>query len=124
MNTNQDRAQGALVGAFIGEAQGGGPHWYYDLNELQSKYGAWIDDYTAPQSGRYHAGIKPGELSQQSWIIFETARFMSEHAHDDHDSYFKMMDDVILPKLDGTPMGGYGGYTSQVMRHLYQKRIV
>ncbi|MBS3971406.1 MAG: ADP-ribosylglycohydrolase family protein [Erysipelotrichia bacterium] len=124
MNTNQDRAQGALVGALIGEALGVGPHWYYDLNELHSKYGTWIDDYTAPQSGRYHAGLKPGELSQQGWIILETARFMSEHAHYDHDSYFKMMDEVILPKLDGTPMGGYGGYTSQVMRHLYQKRVI
>ena len=27
----QDRAAGAIMGAFIGDALGLGPHWYYDL---------------------------------------------------------------------------------------------
>lgn len=26
----RDRAMGALMGAFIGDALGVGPHWYYD----------------------------------------------------------------------------------------------
>ena len=29
-----DRAVGALMGAFIGDALGVGPHWYYDLDQL------------------------------------------------------------------------------------------
>jgi len=29
--TIQDRAAGAIMGAFIGDALGLGPHWYYDL---------------------------------------------------------------------------------------------
>lgn len=33
--TLQDRAMGAIMGAFIGEALGVGPHWYYDLAELR-----------------------------------------------------------------------------------------
>ena len=36
MSTNpvQDRAEGALLGAWIGDALGLGPHWYYSLQEL------------------------------------------------------------------------------------------
>ena len=30
--TIQDRAAGAIMGAFIGDALGLGPHWYYDLH--------------------------------------------------------------------------------------------
>jgi hypothetical protein len=36
--TLQDRAMGAMgaiMGAFVGEALGVGPHWYYDLAELR-----------------------------------------------------------------------------------------
>lgn len=124
MNQTQDRAQGALVGALIGEALGVGPHWFYDLNELYHHYGTWIDDYTDPLKDRYHDGLKAGELSQQGWIILETARFLSHHQGYDEEAYFRMMDEVILPELDGTPMGGKGGYTSQVMRHLYQQRVI
>ena len=123
MDPIQDRAQGALIGALIGEALGVGPHWYYDLNELHKAYGEWIDDYTPIQEGRYHEGCKAGDLSQQGWIILESARYLS-HQEYDADSYFKMIDDVILPHLDGTPMGGKGGYTSLVMRHVYQKRVI
>ena len=53
----QDRAMGALIGAFIGDALALGPHWYYDLNELRREYGNWISDYTTPKPGRYHAGV-------------------------------------------------------------------
>lgn len=124
MNTKQDRAQGALIGAFIGEALGVGPHWFYDLAELHATYGTWISDYTNPQKDRYHDGVKAGELSQQGLIIQKTAEYLVKHKAYDHDSYFKMIDHEILPFLDGTPMGGIGGYTSQVMRHVYQKRVI
>lgn len=124
MNTKQDRAQGALIGAFIGEALGVGPHWFYDLEELHATYGTWISDYTDPQKDRYHDGVKAGELSQQGLIIQKTAEYLVNHKSYDHDSYFKMIDHEILPFLDGTPMGGIGGYTSQVMRHVYQKRVI
>lgn len=122
--TIQDRAQGALIGALIGEALGVGPHWYYDLSELKATYGEWIKGYTTPQPNRYHGNLKAGELSQQGWIIQKTAEYLIKQKGYDHDSYFKMMDDEILTQLDGTPMGGFGGYTSQVMRHLYQKRVI
>lgn len=124
MTNIKDRAQGAFIGALIGEALGVGPHWYYDLDELHQTYGVWIDDYTAPRSGRYHDGLKPGELSQQGWIIQKTAEYLVMNQGYDQHTFTDMIDKEILPQLDGTPMGGKGGYTSQVMRHLYQKRVI
>ena len=59
-----DRAAGAVMGAFIGDALALGPHWYYNLDELRAAYGEWIADYTDPQPGRYHAGLKAGDPSQ------------------------------------------------------------
>ena len=58
----RDRAAGALMGAFIGDALALGPHWYYNLDELHANYGDWISGYTDPKSGRYHAGLKAGDL--------------------------------------------------------------
>ena len=60
----EDRAAGALMGALIGDALGVGPHWYYNLHELRAAYGPWISDYTPPNPGRYHAGLKAGQSSQ------------------------------------------------------------
>ena len=64
-----DRAAGALMGAFIGDALALGPHWYYDLDELRARYGEWISDYTAPMSDHYHAGMKAGESSQAGVLL-------------------------------------------------------
>lgn len=59
----QNRAAGAIMGAFIGDALALGPHWYYNLDELRRDYGDWIDGYTDPKPGRYHEGLKAGQLS-------------------------------------------------------------
>lgn len=45
----KDRAKGAILGAFIGDAIALGPHWYYDLEEQYRDYGKWIDTYTNPK---------------------------------------------------------------------------
>jgi hypothetical protein len=57
------------MGAFIGDALGLGPHWYYDLAEMRRDFGEWITDYTDPRPGRYHDGLKAGELSQAGFIL-------------------------------------------------------
>jgi ADP-ribosylglycohydrolase len=120
----KDRAKGAFIGALIGEALGVGPHWFYDLEEQYKHYGKWIDDYTTPLPNRYHGNMKKGDISQQGWIIKKMAELFVRESGYSKEGFTNMMDQETLPKLDGTPMGGYGGYTSQVMRHIYQKRVV
>src|SRR6056297_307096 len=102
--SKKERAKGALMGAFIGEALGVGPHWYYDLEEMREEYGEWIDDYTDPKPDRYHSGLEAGEISQAGILL-------------------KMMDEDFLPKISGKVMAGPGGYTSQSMRHLWRARV-
>ncbi len=120
----KDRAKGALMGALIGEALGVGPHWFYDLKELRENYGEWITDYTAPMKGRYHEGLEPGELSQQGWIIQKMAEYLIDNDGYDDESFCRMMDETVIPYASGVPMDGKGGYTSQLMRDLYQTRVI
>jgi ADP-ribosylglycohydrolase len=55
--TQADRAAGAIIGAFIGDALGVGPHWYYDLEEMRTAYKPWIDGYTAPKPATTTKGL-------------------------------------------------------------------
>lgn len=119
----QDRAAGAIMGAFIGDALGLGPHWYYNLAELQRDYGDWIDDYTDPQPGRYHAGLKAGQLSQAGFILALMVRSLVDHGGYDADDFCRRMDEELFPLLDGTPVSGPGGYTSQSIREAWRRRV-
>jgi ADP-ribosylglycohydrolase len=121
--TIKDRAAGAIMGAFIGDALGLGPHWYYDLAELHRDYGDWISDYTDPQPGRYHSGLKAGQLSQAGFILKLTLRSLVERGGYDEADFCSRMDEELLPLLDGTPINGPGGYTSQSIRDLWQRRV-
>lgn len=73
-----DRVAGAIMGAFIGDALGLGPHWYYDLDELRRVYGEWISGYTDPRPGRYHEGLKAGDLSQTGFLMKLLLQSLSE----------------------------------------------
>jgi ADP-ribosylglycohydrolase len=123
MITLTDRAQGALMGAFIGDALALGPHWYYDLDELKATYGNWISDYTTPQPGRYHGGMKAGQASQAGILLELTLRSLTECGHYDEADFCRRMDTELFPHLDGTPMNGPGGYTSQSIREAWRKRV-
>src|SRR5690242_1333878 len=116
----KDRAAGAVMGALIGEARGVGPQWYYDLEEMRRDYGPWISDYTEPKPGRYHAGLKPGQLSQAGLILVMLLRSVVERGGYIEDDFCRRLDQQLFPKLDGTPMGGPGGYTSQSIREAWR----
>ncbi len=119
----QDRAAGAIMGAFIGDALGLGPHWYYDLEELHRDYGDWITTYTDPKPGRYHDGLKAGQLSQAGIILRLMLRSLVERGGYDEADFCRRMDEELFPLLDGTPANGPGGYTSQSIRNAWRKRV-
>ena len=118
-----DRAAGAVIGAFVGDALGLGPHWYYDLTELRTDYGDWITGYTAPKPGRYHGGMKPGELSQTGLILVMLLRSLVEIGEYQEEDFTTRLDRELLPYLDGTPMQGPGGYTNQSIREAFRRRV-
>ena len=119
----KDRACGAIMGAFVGEALGVGPHWYYDLAELRRDYGAWIDGYTDPQPGRYHAGLKAGQLSQPGFILTLMLRSLVERGEYDAADFCRRLDTELFVLLDGTPVSGPGNYTSQSIREAWRQRV-
>ncbi|MFA7438899.1 ADP-ribosylglycohydrolase family protein [Castellaniella sp.] len=127
MNTSapslEDRICGAILGAYIGDALALGPHWYYQLDELRATYGPWITDYTEPQPGRYHAGLKAGQSGQAGFILDLLLQSLTACGGYDEADFCRQLDSGLFPLLDGTPMNGPGGYTSQSIREAWRKRI-
>lgn len=119
----RERAAGAVLGACIGDALGVGPHWYYNLDELRRDYGPWISDYTTPRPGRYHAGLKAGQLSQAGFILRLLLESLVARGDYDEEDFCNRLDRDLLPRLDGTPTSGPGGYTSQSIRELWRQRV-
>jgi ADP-ribosylglycohydrolase len=119
----QDRATGALMGAFIGDALALGPHWYYDLDQLHHDFGSWISDYTTPRPGRYHSGMAAGQASQAGELLRLTLKSLVACGAYDEGDFCRRMDAEFFPLLDGTPMNGPGGYTSQSIRESWHKRV-
>lgn len=120
--TRRERILGALMGAFVGDALALGPHWYYDLAELRREFGEWISDYTAPRPGRYHAGLKAGDSSQSGIILELTLRSLIERGGYDQADFCRRLDEDLFPQLDGSPMAGPGGYTSESIRGAWRRR--
>lgn len=116
------RIKGALMGAFVGDALALGPHWYYDLGELRRVYGDWIDGYTAPQPDRYHAGLAAGASSQSGIILALMLQSLVDCGGYDEADFCRRLDEELFPQLDGDPMSGPGGYTSQSIREAWRKR--
>lgn len=116
-----DRAAGCIVGAFIGDALGLGPHWYYDLSEQHRDYGTWIDGYTDPKPDRYHGGMKAGELSQTGLIMQMLLKSVAENGSYDQPDFCRRLDAELLPFIEGRK--GPGGYTNHSMRQVWRARV-
>ena len=119
----RERVLGALMGAFIGDALALGPHWYYDLDALRRDYGEWITDYTDPRPDRYHAGLRAGQCSQAGWLLELTLRSQVDCRAYDEADFCRRIDQQLFPLLDGTPLKGPGGYTSQSIREAWRLRV-
>lgn len=119
-----DRAAGCIVGAFIGDALGLGPHWYYELDELRRDFGDWIDGYVAPRpDARYHRGMKAGELSQTGIIMLLLLRSVVDRGGYDQSDFTQRLDAELLPHLNGQPFAGPGGYTNHSFRQVWEARV-
>src|SRR5690625_906217 len=118
-----DRVAGAVMGAFVGKALGVRPHWYYDLEEMHRDYGDWITGYTEPKTDRYHAGLKPGDLSQSGILLKLLVESLVEKNDYDETDFCRRLEEELFPLLDGTPANGPGGYTSQSIREAWRKRV-
>ncbi len=119
MNDRQDKAVGTIIGTLIGDALGVGPHWYYDLHQMEKDYGDWIDRYTTPKPNRFHAGLQAGENSQTGQVTTFLLESVVEYgAYTESDFTARL--DTLLETLDGTPQGGR--YTDHAMRDVYQAR--
>jgi ADP-ribosylglycohydrolase len=112
------------MGALIGDALGVGPHWYYDIAEMRRDYGDWISGYTDPKPHRYHAGLKAGQLSQAGIITTMLLRSVVENRAYDESDFCRRLDEELFPQLDGTPVNGPGGYTSQSIREVWRRRVI
>ncbi len=115
----EDRIAGAVLGLFIGDALGVGPHWYYDLDKLHEDYGEYITDYSAPKPGRYHEGLQAGDVSQTGQVaqmLLESAT--EKNGYDRKDFTARL--DGLLNTLDGTPHSGR--YTDDAMRWVWRAR--
>src|ERR1700730_1613499 len=121
MTSVSDRAAGAIIGALVGDALGLGPHWYYDLAELRREYGDWISGYTDPKPNRYHSGMKAGQLDQTGLLLVLLLRSVIENGEYNEDDFTHWLDEFFR-QLDGTPMQGPGGYTSQSIREAFRRR--
>ncbi|MEO1963162.1 MAG: ADP-ribosylglycohydrolase family protein [Cycloclasticus sp.] len=120
--TTKDRAVGAIMGAYIGDALGLGPHWFYDLDEQQRLYGDWITDYTDPQPDRYHGGMKAGQQSQSGLILNMLIDSMLTSGGYTEENFCQRLDNDLFPLLDGTANVGPGGFTSQSIREAWVLR--
>lgn len=114
---------GAIVGGFIGDALGMGVHWYYDLDEMRRECGEWVSGYQDARPGRYHPGLKAGELTQSGIILKLTLRSLLAEPGAEYSEagFLKALDKEIMSVIDGTPASGPGGYTSQSIRQAWQQ---
>lgn len=90
---------------------------------MRQECGAWVDDYTTPQKGRYHEHQKAGDSSQSGYILklMMHSLIKNEGYIQDKRIFCQTLEKELSPKIDGTPTGGIGGYTSQSIREVYQK---
>lgn len=118
-----DRIAGAVMGALIGDAMGLGCHWYYDLAQLRRDCGEWITDYTTPRPDRYHGGMKAGQLSQSGLILVMLLESVIDCEGYVEEDFTRRLDQQLFPHLNGEPVYGPGGYTSQSIREAYRRRV-
>jgi len=90
---------------------------------MRSRYGEWIDGYTTPFDDHYHAGLSAGDASQAGHLLRLMLESLVACGDYDESDFCRRLDTQFFPLLDGEPMGGPGGYTSQSIRECWRARV-
>lgn len=129
-----DRAAGAILGVFIGDALGVGVHWQYDLDKLERERG-YVTGYLDPLPGTFHSGtddapgkgqLKAGQLEQQGEVTKLLLKSLaSKHCLDQNDFHDCFEKEILLEdSMDGTRKGGKYGWTDKTICDVYKARIL
>jgi ADP-ribosylglycohydrolase len=62
-------------------------------------------------------------LDQTGLLMVMLLRSVIEHREYVEEDFTRRVDEELFPLLDGTPMNGPGGYTSQSIREAYRRRV-
>jgi len=115
----EDRAAGAIVGTFVGDALGAGCHWYYDVDQMRAIYGPWISDYVKPRPGHYHDMLEAGQFSQTGQVILALLESTASAGKHDPEDFAGRLD-TLFESLDGTSFSGR--YSNGYVCDLYNAR--
>ena len=97
-----DRAKGAVLGQFIGDAMALSSHWHYNLLERQRLYPGGIHGFERPAPGHYHAGREPGEQTHYGDAALLLLRSIVADHGVDHRGFGRRFVDAF-----DAPYGGY-----------------
>jgi hypothetical protein len=63
------------------------------------------------------------QLSQAGFILALMALSLVDRGGCDAEDFCRRMDEDLFPLLDGTPVSGPGGYSSQSIREAWRRRV-
>eukprot|EP00439_Symbiodinium_sp_Y106_P034122 s1001_g4.t1 len=129
-----DRAAGAILGVFIGDALGVGVHWQYDLDKLEKDRG-FVTNYLDPLPGSFHSGtsdapgkgqLRAGQLEQQGEVTKLLLQSLASKGCLDQADFHDRFEKEILREdtMDGTRQGGKYGWTDKTICDFYKARVV
>lgn len=93
-----DRARGAILAQFVGDALCLGSHWYYNLADRRRIYPDGINGFEAPVPGHYHGRRKPGEPTHYGDAAMVLLRSVAETGHADPRDYGRRFVALFAPE--------------------------
>ncbi|HMR31418.1 MAG TPA: ADP-ribosylglycohydrolase family protein [Geminicoccaceae bacterium] len=103
------RARGAVLAQFVGDALCLGSHWYYNLADRRRVYPGGIEGFEAPVAGHYHAGREPGDPTHYGDAAMVLLRSVAERGRADPVDYGRRFVALFDPET-------YEGYLDKPTR--------
>lgn len=105
----EQRARGAVLAQFVGDALCLGSHWYYNLADRRRIYPGGIEGFEAPVDGHYHAGREPGDPTHYGDAAMVLLRSVAETGRADPVDYGRRFVALFAPET-------YRGYLDKPTR--------